>query len=211
LVLNLWIGERWDTSSLDKLSSMVYTFTWRYIMEEIWKSIKGFEGLYEVSNLGNVRRLDSITSNGHYWKGRVLKLKNSTNGYSCISLFKSGEEHQYRVHRLVAKTFIKNTHNLPVVNHKDGNKKNNKEDNLEWTTKIENERHSVKIGTTPVGSKTHSSKLIEEDILQIFSMNESGMKQVKIAQHFNVHPSHISRILSGDRNYWRIALSRIKD
>jgi hypothetical protein len=180
-------------------------------MCEIWKSVEGFENLYEVSNLGNVRRLDAITSNGHFWKGRVLKLRHASNGYITIGLYENGKGHERRVHRLVATAFIPNPKNLPVVNHKDGNKKNNNVDNLEWTTKIENERHSVKIGTTPVGSQTHSAKLNEENILEIFSMRESGMKQAQIARHFNVNPSRISRILSGDRNTWRIALSRMKD
>lgn len=96
---------------------------------EIWKPIKGFEGFYEVSNLGRVRSLESGR-----WKNRVKILKPGklNNGYLKVTLFKDGKPKTFLVHRLVAEHFIPNPLNLPQVNHKDENKENNCFENLEW-------------------------------------------------------------------------------
>lgn len=106
-------------------------------MVEIWKSILGYEGLYEVSNLGRVRSLDRRVSytNGqvHIHKGRILK-PGVSNGYMQVHLCNNGSMKQPLVHRLVAEAFIPNPDNLPQVNHKDENPSNNNVDNLEWCT-----------------------------------------------------------------------------
>lgn len=91
-------------------------------MEE-WKNVIGYEGLYEVSNLGRVRRVN---------KG-LLKLQNNQ-GYNQVYLYKCGIRKGIRVHRLVAQAFIPNPDNLPEVNHKNEDKMNNSVDNLEWCT-----------------------------------------------------------------------------
>lgn len=90
--------------------------------KEIWKPIKGYEGLYEVSNLGRVKSLR---------RNSILKAV-LHNGYLIVSLRNNGITQQCRVHRLVAEAFILNPYNLPCVNHKDEIKTNNKVDNLEW-------------------------------------------------------------------------------
>ena len=86
-------------------------------MEEIWKDIEGYEGKYQVSNLGNIK---SLNYRGH---GGVKLLRQDIvyNGYKGVNLFKNGKRKHYRVHRLVAMTFIPNPKNLPMVNHKDEN------------------------------------------------------------------------------------------
>ena len=91
-------------------------------MEE-WKNIIGYEGLYEVSNKGNVRNVRRNT---------LLKLSKNNYGYINVYLYKNGIRTGFRVHRLVALTFIPNPDNLPQVNHKDEDKNNNSVDNLEW-------------------------------------------------------------------------------
>ena len=109
-------------------------------MQEIWKEIEGYEGLYEVSNLGRVRSLDreqfQIGNGGSYfkriYKGRILKFKIDYHGYYRVHLSVNGERKHYLVHRLVAEAFIPNPNNLPCVNHKDEDKTNNSVDNLEW-------------------------------------------------------------------------------
>lgn len=93
--------------------------------EEIWCPIKGFEGLYEVSDKGRVKSIG-------YGKERILKPRRNTRGYLRVNIYKNGEQKTYLVHRLVAKTFTPNPHNLPEVNHKDENKENNSVQNLEW-------------------------------------------------------------------------------
>ena len=98
-------------------------------MNEIWKEIEGYEGKYEVSNLGNVRSLKYARSN----KVKLLK-QASDHGYKRVNLFKNGKRKSHWVHRLVAIAFLPNPNNLPQVNHKDENKTNNRMDNLEWCT-----------------------------------------------------------------------------
>lgn len=109
-------------------------------MKEIWKDIRGYEGLYQVSNLGNVRSLNYNRQN----KIKNIKAVSNYRGYLKVSLSKNNIIKNKNVHRLVAEAFIVNPNNFPVVNHKDGNKHNNKIINLEWTTKSENTNHAYK-------------------------------------------------------------------
>jgi hypothetical protein len=110
---------------------------------EIWKDINGYEGLYQVSNLGNVKSLDRVIWNGHahhLHKGRVMKPKG--NRYKDVILCKEGKGKKHYVHRLVALEFIPNTLNKAEVNHKNGIKEDNRLDNLEWSTSKENKKHA---------------------------------------------------------------------
>ena len=100
-------------------------------MEE-WKSIPGYEGLYEVSNLGRVRSLDRYDGRNHFRKGKVLSLVKNTDGYLKVLLKCNTKCKTITVHRLVAQAFIPNPDNLPIINHKDEDKTNNRVENLEW-------------------------------------------------------------------------------
>lgn len=100
--------------------------------EEIWRSVVGYEGLYEVSSYGRVRSLDRYDGRNHFIKGRIMKQNNDRRNYMSIQLCLNGKIKKYFVHRLVAQTFIPNYDNLPEVNHKDENPGNNNVDNLEW-------------------------------------------------------------------------------
>ena len=99
---------------------------------EFWKDVIGYEGLYQVSNLGRIKsvRNDKIRLNDF-----------SSNKYLRISLWKNGSGKKFQVHRLVAQAFIPNPENKPFINHKDGNKQNNHVENLEWCTSSENQKH----------------------------------------------------------------------
>lgn len=105
---------------------------------EIWKPVPDFEGCYEVSSEGRVRSLDKLivlNNGGEYIKyGRILKQASDKYGYRTVILRDSGRSKMYKVHRLVALTFIENPDGFPQINHRDENKANNKVDNLEWCT-----------------------------------------------------------------------------
>lgn len=122
---------------------------------EIWKDVKGYEGLYQVSNFGRIR---SFLKTGHF-KDKFLDTPEirtpgiAHTGYMCIVLVKDGKRHTYDLHRLIAETFIPNPENKRTVNHIDGNKLNNKVDNLEWTTDSENQLHAHRNGLKPKNSK----------------------------------------------------------
>ena len=99
------------------------------ILNEEWRDIEGYEGLYQVSNLGRVKSLNY----NHTKSEKILKGIPDNDGYLRVVLFKNGRK-DYRVHQLVAKMFIPNPENLQVINHTDENKQNNAAKNLEWCT-----------------------------------------------------------------------------
>lgn len=112
-------------------------------MEEVWKDIEGFEGRYQVSNLGRVKSL--CYHNGT--NERILKQRNNLSGYPIVNLYKKGSNQGKlkTVHRLVAEQFIPNEKNFPMINHKDENPENNNADNLEWCDCRYNVLYSLKL------------------------------------------------------------------
>ena len=106
-------------------------------MEELWKDIPGYNDRYKISNTGKV-----ISKNyNHSGIAKEIKLWKTKRGYLMASLFDGEKQIHNTVHRLVAKAFIPNPDNLPVINHKDGNQLNNNVENLEWVTIRENTLH----------------------------------------------------------------------
>jgi len=110
---------------------------------EVWKDIKHFEGLYQVSNCGNVRSLSFSRSKNVCELQKICK-----NGYSCVNLSKHNSQYPWKISRLVATTFIPNPENKPEVNHIDGNTKNDALKNLEWVTTKENAIHASRLKLT---------------------------------------------------------------
>lgn len=133
---------------------------------ENWKKVIGFEDLYEVSNLGNVRGIERQIK--HYKGGfRVQKavLKSQrigVDGYMKIGLRKDAVRHTFRVNRLVANAFIDNPNNKPLVNHINGIKTDNRAENLEWVTNSENTTHALSLGLIKTRLKEHEIKEIRE-------------------------------------------------
>lgn len=113
---------------------------------EIWKDISGYEGLYQVSNLGRVKSLARYRSTtigkDRWYKEKILNNNSFSNGYLFVDLRPRKEKSCFLVHRLVAKEFIPNPSNKKTVNHKDGNRTNNNVSNLEWNTSSENMYHA---------------------------------------------------------------------
>ena len=118
------------------------------MQNEIWKDIKDYEDLYQISNFGRIRSKDKmIRSKGSYLlKGKILSPYITYKGYLRIKLIKKGMKKNHSIHRLVAEAFIPNPENKPQVNHKDTNRKNNVVSNLEWATNSENQIHAYKYG-----------------------------------------------------------------
>jgi len=112
--------------------------------KEIWRDIKGFEGLYQISIIGRVRSLDRVDSRGNYRKGKALADVVSGNGYHQVNLWRDGKVEIKLTHRLMAKTFIPNPDNLPQVNHRDEDKGNNRVENLEWCTASYNTNYGTR-------------------------------------------------------------------
>ena len=127
-------------------------------MIEEWRPIPGYEGLYEVSNLGRVRSVDRyVKSKGEsYWlrKGKMLSPTKDKNGYLKVNLSCNGKHNIIRVHRLVTEAFLPNPDNLPEVNHKDEDKTNNRVENLEWC----DHKYNMNYGTRNIRAKETAIK-----------------------------------------------------
>lgn len=129
------------------------------------KQIKGYEGLYEIDEKGNVYSLPRKGT----WQKSPRKLKHFLSEYYYVMLCKDGKTKKKRLHRLLADNFIPNPKNKPIVNHKDGDKLNNSLDNLEWATNAENIRHAYKIGLIQPkrGGLNGNSVLTIDEVRQI--------------------------------------------
>lgn len=108
---------------------------------EVWKDIKEYEGLYQVSNLGRIKSLKRNTA-----REKIMKPRENRDGYLSINLCKNGNVTTKKIHRLVAENFIPNPENKYSVNHINGLKKDNRIENLEWSTASEQAKHAVKTG-----------------------------------------------------------------
>ena len=176
---------------------------------ELWKDVAGFEGVYQVSNHGRVKRLDTeILFAGALstQKGKILKpTKNSKNAMTVILCYR-GKRKTYSVHRLVALAFIIRIPGLEVVNHIDGNPENNHEQNLEWCTHKHNQIHAYETGLKGHGAKSVMAKLNEEQVLEIRRMTLLRVKRKDIAKAFNVTSSTIKWI-QYNRTWRRVQLS----
>lgn len=117
---------------------------------EIWKDIAGWEGFYQVSNLGRIKSLGRnfvsgrASSTVRYLEPHIKKQSENGNGYLIVYLKRNGTRTKYYVHRLVAQAFIPNLFNAPIVNHRDGDKRTNISTNLEWMSGSENTQHYYK-------------------------------------------------------------------
>lgn len=154
-------------------------------MTEIWKDIEEYEGLYQVSNLGRVKRIKS---------DRILKGCKHINGYLGVTVYKNSIAYTKYIHRLVADSFIPNTENKPQINHIDENKTNNVISNLEWSTAKENSNHGTR---TERSSKTQSIPIIATNIKTGESTEFYGSNEC--ARRLGLHKQNISKVLKGER------------
>ena len=171
--------------------------------KELWKHIPGFQN--EVSNLGRVRSLTHTAGNGKVYQGKVLKNILTKSGYLNVTLITGSDEEKAvkRVHRLVAEAFCPNPDGKDEINHRDGNKENNRADNLEWVTRSENEQHAYDNNLINVlkGSKKPMAKLDEQDVLNIRKEYAEGCIQNELAEKYGVARQTISSIVN--RKAWK--------
>lgn len=170
-------------------------------MQEIWKDIKGYEGLYQISNCGNVKSLKKFnktnkgySSIGYYRKEKILKPIKNKNGYLQISLSKNGKSKIYFIHKLVAKEFLNNDNNFMYVNHKDENKLNNIVDNLEWC----DAKYNCNYGNR---NEKISNKL--KKIVNQYDLEGNFIKQWKSAldveKELGINRTHIGSCINNNR------------
>lgn len=180
-------------------------------MKEIWKDIAGYEGLYQVSNLGRVKSFERRWRTGknnnikRKHKEMIISKSKQIKSYHVVTLYKNNIQTQKGVHRLVAKAFIPNPENKPQVNHKDGNKLNNHINNLEWVTIKENMRHAAINGLKAKGEKNGNSKLTRKDVIEIKKMLKKGILQREIAEIYNVDRTAIS-LIKRNRNWKHVRI-----
>lgn len=168
-------------------------------MEEVWKAIDGYEGLYQVSNLGRVRSLDRIKNN-HFYKGKVLKELKDRDGYSIVNLYGCKISKTHKVHRLVALAFVANPKNLHQVNHIDENKGNNAASNLEWCTPWYNLTYGSRRGSM-VGIRNIKAKLTESDVQEIRRTYKKGdltFGQSALGKKYGISHTQIGNIVRGE-------------
>lgn len=179
-----------------------FNYNLQDLPDEYWKDIPLFEGRYQASSLGRIKSLQKEHIFGNILPEKILK---QTFRGEYLSLCIYGNKVKYskktykNVHVLVATTFHKKEKHHTCVNHKDGNKLNNAENNVEWVTQSENHLHAIATGLRKgAGIDNYFAKLTEKEVLEIFSSKESS---IELAKTYNIHKSTVVQIRS--RKIWK--------
>lgn len=166
-------------------------------IEEIWKDIPNYEGLYQVSNLGRIKSLKRYKQNHsklQLVEEKILKqYVNKRNGYCYVMLCNNVKEKTCRVHKLVAITFLNNNNNYNTIDHIDGNKQNNCVTNLEWVTQKENIIRALKNGLKNNNNQKIKITQLSKD-MKIIKQFDSILQASKILK---LNPSNIVSCLKG--------------
>lgn len=162
-------------------------------IQEIWKDINGYEGIYQVSNLGKVKSLDRLNPRGSRLLGKVLRHKHRKDGYLEVGLCKNGKVKYYQIHRLVALAFVRGFKKGLVVNHIDENKENNNSTNLEWVSQLNNLRYGTRIKRMADNHKKAVYAVSPSDKITKFS------SQVEASKELNIRYSYISAVVNKRR------------
>jgi hypothetical protein len=177
-------------------------------IEEFWRPIKGYEGIYRVSNLGRIKSLSRLVEckNGYRkTKEKILKPHINKSGYCSLDL---GKRNKHLLHRIVANAFIPNPDNKPCVNHLNGIKSDNRFDNLEWCTYSENEKHSYRVlgkkancnlKEPKKGEESNFSKFTDLEIEEIKKLILENIKPSKIVIKYNISKSYLSMLKNNKR------------
>ena len=160
--------------------------------ETIWRPIVGYEGLYDISNAGEVRN----------FRGRILRPQKCTNHYRECTLWRDKAPKRFLIHRLVAMAFHPNPLGKPDVNHKDLDRANNAASNLEWATEKENMRHAIALGVIEKrpGSLNNRTHLKESTVLEIREKHRNGASTKDLSIEYRTAHSTMSYLLN--RRTW---------
>lgn len=159
---------------------------------ERWLPVVGYEGFYEVSDLGRVRSVRS---------GQVLILRNATNGYRAACVNVNGHKEKLLVHRLVLSAFVRPPQIGEVCNHLDFDKANNRPENLEWTTPAGNSAHAKEARrmNSPIGERHGGAVLTDDDVRCIRKLCANGSSRYSVARFFGVSEGHVCLIVKRKR------------
>lgn len=170
---------------------------------EAWRDVVGYEGIYQVSNLGRVKSLDRRNHRKHAYKGKIKKLTD-LKGYKAVRLCKTGSQNTSLVHRLVAACFIPNAKNLPDINHKNCIKSDNRVENLEWISEKDNTKHAILNGRMNhlFGENNSLSKLTIRDVNEIRGLYLTGKyTHQEISKIYGVKKSVIGKVVNNTNWY----------
>jgi hypothetical protein len=165
---------------------------------DTWKPVVGYEGIYEVSDNGDIRTSDGKTTYTEkhgirHWSQRVLKQKTDKYGYKRVTLYKDGKPKDFLVHRLVAEVFCEKQDDKPIINHIDGKPDNNIADNLEWCDYRHNLIHAFKNGMNKSPNKTVLTNKLTGEKLEFISMAEAS-------QFIGCNKGYISSLVKRGKN-----------
>lgn len=166
------------------------------MIKEIWKEISGFDGLYKVSNHGRIKTVSRVVDfglNTRVVKETVRKLKPKPDGYLSVVIYSNHKQHTLYVHRLVAKEFCDGYNESLQVNHKDGNRKNNYFENLEWCTSSQNHKHAYSVlnrrcymtgrtGTLSCRSKPIAQYTLDGVLIKNFDSAATAQRELGIGE-----------------------------
>jgi uncharacterized protein YlbG (UPF0298 family) len=162
---------------------------------EVFKTIENTNGMYQVSDLGNVKSFHRSSN------GKILKfgtIKKRVGAYRFVNIYMNGIMVNTTIHRLVASYFVENPNGYNEVNHIDGNKENNKAENLEWCSRKQNAKHAADNLLYKVGENHPSCKLSEYDVIEIYTLYHfHGFSTVAICKLYGVNDHSISKIVNG--------------
>jgi hypothetical protein len=159
---------------------------------EVWRDVVGYEGIYEVSNIGRIKTVKRVVTRTNGWdftvKERILKPATDVYGYKRVSLSNMDKGKTHKVHRVVAQAFLKSIDGKNEVNHINGIKDDNRAENLEWCNRSENVEHAFKNGLSIPrrGSKVHTAKIDEWMALTIKTLLGAGYGPAKVSRMCDV-------------------------
>lgn len=160
---------------------------------EIWAAIDGFNGYYQISNYGRVKRIRDG------WPVKMLRISRDSRGYPHTSLHFDKTKTTIKIHRLVANAFIPNPEGKRTINHINGIKTDNRVENLEWMTDVENVRHAVesKLRIAATGDRHGMASITNDTAIEIKKLISNGMRGCEIARKVGVNPAIVYSIKSG--------------